>query len=301
MKKMVHKETKDTISDKVKEKEYDKLTALLLKKPEKLPEDVAIKALFVGVDSTGKSGTALSLLDGLEDDERLLLVDLEKGNKPLAVNYHSEDYLNGKLMLHDPKVWKEIPSLDGETDKVIDFKETVKAIKRLAHWVEKNNKEFKIKGVILDGLSTLLNEAEFQNPLEKNMQNNGEVSQKYWSQRTKDFGEMLQLYKDLPMDVVFVGNADFKIDALDKGVSKVYKEVNDMVYQKVFFEKEETSKHVRFSAKIEKAKQNIKSNGRVVKFGEVDTQNPEADYWWDPSELIQLLRPDRQAKNKARG
>ena len=299
----VFKETKENIKEDVKESIFDRVEAELLKKPTYLPKEAPIKALFYGGDGTGKSGTALGFVEliDIEADEKILVVDLDIGNEPACLSYHRDVYERGNLILWEPSEWKEIELPDGGADVVMDYKKTMAKIKAVGIWVKKNWEQYKIRAVILDGLSTLLKHSEWQMRIEKNIDVSGGVTQRYWVTRNKTFLEMLQLYKSIPLDVVFIGNADFAVDPDDKDVAKIRRDTNDLMFQKVGFRVEETPDgKVQFWAKIEKSKQNLKNKGKRIMFAEVDLKNEEADYYWDPSEVIKNLRPDPNAKNKAR-
>lgn len=296
----VFTEAKDVIQPKDKKSIYDQVAEELTRKPY-IPKEAPIKCLFWGGDGTGKSGVALTLLDmiNLEEGEKILVIDLDIGNMPASLSYHRKAYENGNLILWNPLEMKE-EELAGERDFVTDYKLTMARVKAGAIWAKDNFEELKIRAVVLDGLSTLLKHSEWQMRLEKNLDVSGGVTQRYWVTRNKSFLEMLQLYKSIPLDVIFIGNSEFGVDVNDKEASKIYRNVNDLVFQKVSFKVEETvDGQVEFWGKIEKSKQNIKNRGRTVKFGEVDLNNEETDYYWDPRPLLNLMRPDPKAKNRA--
>lgn len=94
-------EKKVEISDNERTSILEAVEMELTTKPTYIPPEAPMKALFYGADGTGKSGTALALLDYLDLDngEKLVLVDLDAGNLPTILAYHREAYENGNLVL----------------------------------------------------------------------------------------------------------------------------------------------------------------------------------------------------------
>lgn len=299
----VFSEQQDKIKNEDKKSLYDKVAEKLSVRADQIvPKEAPIKALFYGGDGVGKSGTALELLDmiNIEEGECVLMVDLEAGNLPSIAAYH-QDRLKDLILWPDPVTYKEIQRPDGTPEIVVDYLETMSQIKAAALWAMKNKEKENIKAIVVDGLSTLLKFAEWQMKIDKNVDAGGGVAQRYWVIRNQAFIEMIQIYKTVPLDTIFVGNINFEIDPNDKDVSKIYRDVNDLVFQKVKFTVEETPDGlIQFWAKIEKSKQNIKSRGKRIKYAEVDLKNEESDYWWDARVVIDALRPDPRAKNRAK-
>lgn len=299
----VFKETVDVMEEEEKKSLFDIVEEEMFRLPEYIPKEAPIKALFWGGDGTGKSGTAIEILEtlNLEEGERLVVIDLDVGNEPSSLSYHREEYKRGNLVVWNPMEWKEVEKPDGSIVVELDYMTTMSRIKAAGIRIKQRHEKYKVRAVVLDGLSTLLKHAEWQMRIEKNLDVSGGVSQRYWVSRNKSFLEMLQLYKSIPLDVIFVGNANFGIDENDPDVSKIYLDVNDLMFQKVHFYVVETPEGiVEFWGKIEKSKQNLKNRGRKIKFAEVDLKNEEADYYWDPTKIIKLLRPDPKAKNRAK-
>lgn len=289
-------EKKVEISDNERTSIFEAVEMELTTKPTYIPPEAPMKALFYGADGTGKSGTALALLDYLDLDngEKLVLVDLDAGNLPTILAYHREAYENGNLVLFDPTKWKEV--IDGaDKDVVLDYKGTMMRIKAAGIWIKENYQKHKIRAVILDGLSTLLKHAEYQMRIEKNIDVTGNVVFKYWVNRNKMFLEMIGLYKSIPLDIIFIGHEDFAVSENEKEATKIMKNTNDMMFQKVHFKVKETMDgKVQFVAKIDKSKQNILNKGREIVFGEVDTIDEETnEYLWEPTKVLELLRPAR--------
>jgi hypothetical protein len=295
---MAFRERNIEVPDEERKSIFEEVEQELIQKPTYVPPEAPMKALFYGADGTGKSGTALSLLDEIDKEkgEKIVLVDLDAGNFPSILAYHREAYENGNLILFDPTRWKEIEETD-EKDVVLDYKTTMMRIKAVGIWVKDNYQKHKIRGVIVDGLSTLLKHAEYQMRIEKNIDVTGGVALKYWINRNKMFLEMIGLYKSIPLDTIYIGHEDFASSptADGKQATKIMKNTNDMMFQKVHFRTKETPDgKVQFIAKIDKSKQNILNKGREVIFAEVDTtEENNTDYYWEPSKVLSLLRPAR--------
>ena len=103
--------------------------------------------------------------------------------------------------------------------------------------------------------------------LDKHMDIAGDPKRKYWRIRNVDFLEILELYKSIPeVDVIFIGNEEFA-DPDNEGKA-LFRDTNDLVSQKVYFEKEEGQDKINFYARIEKSRQNFRNVGRRVgKYG----------------------------------
>lgn len=288
---------KDSIPKEKRESIFDKVGAQLTKKPEYVPDHAPICALFSGEDGTGKSGTALQFIDEIdvEAGEKIILIDLDGGNLPGCLEYHREAYENGNIVLYDPMEFTD----DMGDDVGMDYKATMKNIKAAGAWIRKNWEEQKIRVVILDGLSKLLKIAEYQMRVEKAIDVSGGVTQRYWVNRNKAFIDIVELYKSIPIDTIFIGHRDFNIAEGDTDVSAIKKNTNDLVFQKVSFYTEETAEgKIKFKARIDKSKQNLLNKGAKVTFAEVDTNDKGKGYRWGPKEVLDLLKPAEKGDSK---
>jgi hypothetical protein len=280
----------DVIPKEKRESIFDRVGRELTKKPEFVPDHAPIVALFTGDDGTGKSGTALQMVDeiDIEADEKVVLVDLDGGNLPGCLAYHRKAYKDGNIILKDPTVMT-----DDRDDVRVDYKATMKEIKAIGAWIKQNYEEHKIRVVILDGMSKLLKWAEYQMRIEKAVDVSGGVTQRYWVNRNKAFLDIVELYKSIPIDTIFIGHTDFNVAPGDKDVSAIKKNMNDQVFQKVSFTVEEgVDGKVKFFAKIDKSKQNLRNKGARVCFAEVDTTDKGKGYIWNPKEVLDLLKPE---------
>jgi len=298
---MAFVEKNDRVTPDVKKSEYNKIKQKLMKKPEEM-EETYIKALFIGRASTGKSAVAMDLLKfmNLEDREKLFVIDIEDGDQPNTITYHQDEYMNQNLIRYNPLEKDRKPLPEGGYLETTNYTKTVENILIAGQVIKDHLDAWKVKGIVIDGLATLLKLAEWKNPAENYLGADNKINGKYWTDRAQSFFEIMQFYKGIECDTIFVGNIDFETSALDKGQSKVYTEATDTVYQKVVFSTEELQdSYKRYYGKIEKSKQNIKSSGRRIKFSEVDLEHSEADYWFDATELLNALRPDPNARNSA--
>lgn len=283
---------RDTMSEEKKQSIFDKVGEKLTKNPEYVPEHAPIVALFSGEDGTGKSGTALQLVDEIdvEAGENIVLIDLDGGNYPVCLEYHHEAYEKDNIILYDPTVMT-----DSRDDVTTDYKATMRNIKAAGAWIKEHWEEEKIRVVILDGMSKLLKFAEWQMRIEKSVDVSGGVTQRYWVNRNKAFLDIVELYKSIPVDTIFIGHTDFNIKEGDKDVSAIKKNMNDLMFQKVSFTVEETADgKVKFWAKIDKSKQNLMNKGTKVCFAEVDTTDKSKGYKWNPKVVLDLLKPDSE-------
>jgi hypothetical protein len=291
--KMPAKKMRDTLTEADKSSAFADLRASLLKTPENIPDEYPLRALYIGKPSTGKSGAALEITKELKEGEMVVMVDIDEGNDPNAFIYHKQDCWDKKLKIEKAIVWDSVLLADGTTDYSLNHAATLDKVKHIGEGLLALHKELNIKAVILDGLSTLLRSAEYQNPTDEHLNDKGDLNQKYWADRGKAFDNIIQLYKSIPVDVFFIGNVNFETDP-KKDIAKVINDVSDMAYQIVNFSVVETADgKVQYYAKINKSKQNFKSRGRKIKFAETDSEHPDADYKWNPLEIIEALRPEK--------
>ncbi|MDP3012959.1 MAG: hypothetical protein Q8M92_01865 [Candidatus Subteraquimicrobiales bacterium] len=286
----VFKKVEDNLVGSQKESIFDEIDKQFRAKPREIGR-ASLCALFVGRPSTGKSGTALDYVRFLKDDERLVVVDLDAGCEENISEYYDVESDAGKIQYFNPAKWTK-----GEVGKkrvTLDYDATMEMIRAIGVYVGEHHEEFKIRAIILDGVSKLKQWAEYQMKLDKHMDISGDPKRKYWRIRNVDFLEILELYKSIiDVDTIFIGNDEFALE--ENEVKALFRDTNDLVSQKVIFEKEETDSKIQFYARIDKSRQNFRNVGKRIEFAQLDKVDEEKDYEWDSSNLIRLLQSDRK-------
>lgn len=286
----VFDEQNDTITPGQKEDIFARIDAQFRAPPRKIGR-TSLCALFVGRPSTGKSGTALDYVRFMNEDERIVVVDLDGGCEENISEYYEEESNKGMIEYFNPAEWNK-----GEVGKkkvTLNYDATMDMIRAIGVYVKENHEEFKIKAIVLDGVSKLKQWCEYQMKLDKHMDIAGDPKRKYWRIRNTDFLEILELYKSIrDVDTFLIANEEFTLE--ENEVKALFRDTNDLVSQKVIFEREETSDKIKFYAKIEKSRQNFRNVGQKVQFAELDKVNKEKAYEWDSTALIELLQSDKK-------
>jgi len=255
----------------------------MISEPEKATNNLC--CMIYGKDGTGKSGIVLDFLteDDVKEGKTGIIIDLDGGCDPL-LRYHKTKLKN--LIIKNP-IEENPETYD------IDYIKTFAKIKAIIYWVKKNHKEKNIKFIAFDGLSSALKFAEYQMRLDKHIDTDGGVQQRFWLKRNKYFLELLEQIKALPLTKFFVGHEEFIIGVKDDNVSAVKIKTNALMHQKVRCEKFREGKEMIFRAVIDKSKFNIKAEGSAIAFAKVDTETGE--FKWKTSKIYDLLQ-DKEAK-----
>lgn len=267
----------------------------LFKKPTKAPEG-SLCALFLGENGSAKSGVALSTLTekDIKEGKKIVVVDLDSGNLPLIIGYHLKEYLNGNIAHEDPLRSKE----NEKGELVPDYDKTIHEMMNIGFMLQQKLKEHKVKLVVLDGLSKLKSFAEFKMREDHNLGSvvNTSFDFKYYKERRKTFGEVIDLYKSLPVDKIFIGLPEFIIPKVidpKKPPSALKADINAAVFQRVRFRTEEDTKgNTKWLAKVDKNKLDLAKIGKEVCFAENKTDkkgNKVAT--WNPERVFDLLKP----------
>jgi len=255
------------------ENEIDKIVA----EAENRVSKVNLNCLIVGKDGVGKSGVVMDRANKYE--KKTLFIDLDGGDRELKDTYYKD---NKKMIVICPLVSHEV-----KDDIVIDYKATIAKIKALVLHVNRHISEY--DAIVIDGLSSLLKDAEYLMRMEKNMTVDGGVNQLYWKVRAKTFIDVLEITKMLPgIDRYFIGHEDFDVDEPKPGekISTPKLVVNRMIHQRIVCRKEIEGKKVMFKAIIDKSKYNSNMEGKEIVFCTVE--NGKAV--WNPDLVFEGLK-----------
>jgi hypothetical protein len=265
---------------------------------EPLPERAYLCSLFTGVSNTGKSGVAISFLSLIEPDEKIFYLDLEIGAWENIIEYWEEEYNRDQIIYEDLReCWEEDPSR--ENRKIyFNYDKAMEQLRRIAMWLDKYGEKMKIKMVALDGLGTFKDYIEWQMKLEKDIALDGDPSRKFWRERNKEFIETLKLYKALPMDMILIGSEIFNKPPGEQ--QSMDRQVNDLVSQKVVFEKDIIDGVTHLKARIKKSRQNVKSSEGEIDFAEIDFK--KGKYSLDGKKVFDaIISEKKKAKSKKSG
>ena len=242
--------------------------------------------MLYGADNTGKSGVCLEYLTSTEvkAGEKMIVIDLDGGCEPVLREYHQDKLVN--IRVRNP--YSTMIDESGEVST--DYKQTLNRIRFTVKWIAEHYKQYKIRAVVFDGLSTLLTYAEYIMRIEKNVDADGGVQQRYWIIRMRIFTELLEQIRALPIDKFFIAHEDF-IQNADKEMSSAKRKANQLVFQKVRFERFDTPTEIIFRATIDKSKTDSSLEGRTIDFLQIDKETKKV--MWYGRKVMELLRGNK--------
>ena len=247
-----------------------------------------ICCLLYGADGTAKTGIVFSYLTDQDvlDGKQLWVIDLDGGGLPLKLAYHKARDKN--LVVINP-----LETCETDEGTMIDYRKTFAKTRAIIEYVKQNWEKEKIKAIVFDGLSTALYHAEQQMRVEKNLDVDGGVQQRYWISRNKLFLETIELIKRLPIARFFIAHENFIIPAageksdVTKPPSQVVAKTNAMMIQKVRCSRIVTSSTVEFIAVIDKNKYNVGTEGSRIEVCKVN--KGDKSFVWKANEVIKVL------------
>lgn len=218
-----------------KESLVDENKALILKsnkEKDTLEDNRTI--LISGDNGTGKSTLALDLLcNDLKDDEMVIYISVDNSGKQLILDFFDDLWYNDNIKHLDTYASKTVIK-DGKPKEEIDEEGIMDNVIAQATAIKELLEEgVNIKGVIIDGVSFLLEFAEARMRLEKNLSPDQGVTMAAWKIRNKYFREFYLPYMNLPISVIFVSHADFIEKPTDDDLSNVKKKFIDLCSNRI--------------------------------------------------------------------
>jgi hypothetical protein len=246
-------------------------------KQQKSATSNCFNCLIIGNDGTGKSGIVMDYMSKLP--KKSIIIDLDGGNAPIYESYYKNTENKDKIVIITPL---EIKST--KDDVVVDYKRTLAKIKAIVKYMKANYIEF--SAIAIDGLSSLLKDAEYLMRIEKNIAPDGGVQLRYWINRSKVFTEILEMLKSIPLiDKFYIGHEDF---IMKDEMAAVKSKTNQMIHQRIICEKRTNLDKVEFVARIDKSKYNISLEGKEYKFASINHETKKVE--WNASEIFKGLK-----------
>lgn len=238
------------------------------------------KILLSGENGTAKTSLSLSLFtQKLADDEIIVYVDIDNSGQEIIHNFYEDLYQSGNILVYNPNAVmlndKGVTVKDEET-VVNNVTSSAEAIKELIE------EEYNIRGVIVDGISFLLEFAESKMRLEKNLAVDQGANINVWKIRNKFFREFSSAFMNLDVPVIFVSHADFIPELVPDGqeLASVKKRFIDECSMRITLEKRgsiENPNVTNYFALIQKNRSDIFSVGREVIFMSVNNKEDTID------------------------
>jgi len=254
------------------------------------------KILISGKNDTAKSSLSLALLtENLKKDESIVYIDVDHSGLEIVTDIFSE--YSDQIFVYSPN-----PTREREKDSatVRDEEETIYMIGTIASVIQDElDAGRKIKGVIVDGISFILEYCEAFMRLEENIGVADGVSFNLWKIRNKAFRDSSSPFMLLPVPVIFVSHEDFIPEICEDpdNFANVKQRFIDECSVRILLDKIEKDNIDDYTATIVKNRSDLTTEGKSFVFL---TRNLKTqDIVSTPSELSQILFPnDKKEEEK---
>lgn len=271
----------------------DEIYSLIFESNKQVENDkVAQKIILSGENGLGKTSLALALFtEGLKEDEKIIYVGIDNSGSEIISRFFKKEAQAGQILPFNPDATKitETGASVKDEERVLErVTSTAAAIKKAI------NNGIKVKGVVIDGISFLLEYAESKMRIEKNLSVDQGTQMNAWKIRSKFFREFTSAYMALDVPVVFISHEDFMPERVEPGkeLSSVKKRVLDECGVRVILDRKQSpdDNHVTdYIAKIKKNRSDIFTVGKTVTFMSANNEKSIAETNYE--ELRQLIFP----------
>ena len=253
-------------------------------------DKIAQKIVLSGENGLGKTSLALALfLQDIKDDEKIIYVGIDNSGSEIISRFYIDEAQSGHILSFNPDATKitETGASVKDEERVLErVTSTAAAIKKAI------NNGINVKGVIVDGVSFLLEYAESKMRLEKNIAPDGGTPTHVWKIRAKAFREFSSAYMALDIPVIFISNEDFMPERVEAGkeLSSVKKRLLDECGVRVILSKKANSDNnyvTDYIAEVKKNRSDIFAVGKTVTFMTANNEKNIAEtHFEDVKQLI---------------
>lgn len=249
--------------------------------------------LCIGKDATGKTGSVLSsLLDDIKDDEKIAVIDIDNSAIGIIKEFHLSKYQSGNILYLNP--FCTIEERDGNTS--INYKGTIDNIRTAAQVIQDYMDEgVKIKAVVLDGISSLLEFCEYYMREEKNLDVDAGVQMNFWKVRNRVFREATTVYLKMPVDAYFIAHDDFIKTNDDGTLSSVKQRLHDECSHRLQYYKDfqpSNQNIVEFTCIMTKDRTDITNVEREIIFATTNRKLQKSN--WKGSSINDLFTRNKE-------
>ena len=253
-------------------------------------DKIAQKIVLSGENGLGKTSLALALfLQDIKDDEKIIYVGIDNSGSEIISRFYIDEAQSGHILSFNPDATKitETGASVKDEERVLErVTSTAAAIKKAI------NNGINVKGVIVDGVSFLLEYAESNMRLEKNIAPDGGTPTHVWKIRAKAFREFSSAYMALDIPVIFISHEDFMPERVEAGkeLSSVKKRLLDECGVRVILSKKANSDNnyvTDYIAEVKKNRSDIFAVGKTVTFMTANNEKNIAEtHFEDVKKLI---------------
>ena len=226
-------------------------------------DKVAQKIVLSGREGLGKTSLALSmLLSDIKEDEKVVYVGIDNSGSEIINNFFEKELHAGQVLPFNPdaRKYNDRGVLIRDEERVLEKVTTTSSVIKKAM-----DNGINVKGVIVDGISFLLEYAEAKMRMERNLDADSGTQLNLWKIRAKFFREFTSAYMALDIPVIFVSHEDFAPEYVEPGkeLSSVKKRLIEECGVRILLNKKVNPENNHVEDYIAEIKKN-RSNGRIV-------------------------------------
>ena len=243
-------------------------------------DKVAQKIVLSGENGLGKTSLALTMFtSGLKDDECVIYIGIDNSGNEIINKFFKKELHSGQILTFNP----DATTVNDRGASVKDEERVLENVTSTAAAVKKALENgIKVKGVIVDGVSFLLEFAESKMRMEKNIAPDGGTPTHVWKIRAKYFRAFTSAYMSLDIPVIFVTHQDFLPELVEPGKSfpAVKERLIDECGVRIVLSKKQSAdnNHVEdYIAEVKKNRSDIFSVNKPVTFMSVNSEDSTVD------------------------
>lgn len=234
------------------------------------------KILMSGDNGTGKTSLALFLMTyNLADDECVIYIDVDRSGAEIIQKFFNEKEIN-----HQIRSFKPVATVERDGAIVTDGEGMVNLVTSTSAAIQQAiDNGIKVKGVIIDGISFLLEFAEDKMRLDKGLDVDAGTQLNAWKIRSKFFREFTSAYMALDLPVIFISHEDFIPEGAEKFAS-VKKRLISECSMRITVTKENSleNPHIaNYNMIVNKNRSDIFAVGRSVTFMTVNNETEKIE------------------------
>lgn len=234
------------------------------------------KILMSGDNGTGKTSLALFLMTyNLADDECVIYIDVDRSGAEIIQKFFNEKEIN-----HQIRSFKPVATVERDGAIVTDGEGMVNLVTSTSAAIQQAiDNGIKVKGVIIDGISFLLEFAEDKMRLDKGLDVDSGTQLNAWKIRSKFFREFTSAYMALDLPVIFISHEDFIPEGAEKFAS-VKKRLISECSMRITVTKENSLENpyiANYNMIVNKNRSDIFAVGRSVTFMTVNNETEKIE------------------------
>jgi len=264
---------------------------------QKKTDTIHKKILMSGDNGTGKTSLALFLMThNLADDECIIYIDVDRSGAEIIKDFFEVQDIN-----HQIRSFKPIATMERDGATVLDEEGMVNLVTSASAAVQQAiDNGFKVKGVIIDGVSFLLEYAEAKMRLDKGLDADSGTQLNAWKIRSQFFREFTSAYMGLDVPVMFISHEDF-IPEGKENFAEVKKRLIAECSMRIIIEKEVSleNPHITYyNMIVRKNRSDIFAVGRSVTFMTVNNESKKIENNYEEAYDL-IFPPNSNQKDKS--